>query len=53
MDLLTDLHDLAVRAGTEDAFAGRVATLEAKHARKTAFLRRLEEAGLRAAPEPD
>jgi hypothetical protein len=47
-DLVEDLWALARRDGTEDSFTPLVQMLRARHARKPAFQRRLDERGLPA-----
>lgn len=45
---LVDLRDLSSREGTSAAFAARLTQLRGRHARKPAFLDRIDRAGLRA-----
>jgi hypothetical protein len=44
--VLTDLRDVAARAGASAAFSTRLRTLRDKHASKRAFLQRLDKKGL-------
>ena len=44
--LLGDLRDLGAREGRTAEVAARIGALQGRHARKSSFLRRLEEAGL-------
>jgi hypothetical protein len=44
--LLADLGEIAAAGGTRDRFAGRIAELHARHARKGQFIARLKAAGL-------
>jgi len=46
--MLIDLRDLTSRRGLGGAFGRRVAELRGRHAKKPAFLERLDRAGLRA-----
>ena len=48
--LLVDLRDLAARAGSSGEFAGRLSELRVRHAKKPAFIERLDRARLRGAP---
>jgi hypothetical protein len=46
VEVLTDLRDVAARAGASAAFSTRLRTLRDKHASKRAFLQRLDKKGL-------
>jgi hypothetical protein len=45
IELLRDLRDLAERAGRTDGVAARIMQLRERHAKKSAFLQRLDKAG--------
>lgn len=49
--LITDLRDVAIRAGTQSLFEARLAVLRDRHRGKSSFLERLEKAGLEARRE--
>ncbi len=53
VQLLVDLHDLALRKGEEAAFGDRIYGLRERHDRKAGLLRRLEQAGLFRPVRPD
>ena len=46
INLIIDLHEVARRAGTTEAFALRLHQLRERHAAKRAFLQKLNKAGL-------
>lgn len=46
VQLLTDLRDLAVRAGTEAEFARRIGALREQHRKKPSLQERLDKAGM-------
>lgn len=48
--LLKNLHDLAERSDTVDAFDARVAAIRDAHSNKPSFIKRLKQAGLLAEP---
>lgn len=51
--ILKDLHDLAERSGTLDAFSARIATIHETHSKKPSFIKRLRRVGIisdKAAP---
>jgi hypothetical protein len=50
--MLVDLRDLSNREGSGGAFAGRVAELRGRHARKPALVERLDRAGLQPGKLP-